>query len=144
MDSSSLTVAGWNQGASPSPRGLGASPSAEAALERSQRFDDVLGRARRSGGTAKAREQEARDAAEQLIAVSFVQPMLKAAREARAQGGPFGLTQGERQIGQLMDAELARQIVRSARWPLVDRLTNDLTRRGEAAPSTPMIGGASA
>lgn len=94
---------------------------------RQDAFLDLLARARRtSGGAAGARK-----AAEELVAITFVEPVLKMLRETSQAAPPFAPGEGEREFGALRDAEFARQIVRAAHFPLVDRLARDL-RRGVA------------
>lgn len=106
-------------------------PPAPATLEKHASFADALGRAvERPGDTP---EQEARRAAEQLVAGAFVRPILEKVREATMAAPPFQPTQGERQFRAIADAQVAQAIVHGARFPLVDRITESLLRRGSAA-----------
>lgn len=73
-----------------------------------------------------ATKPTAREAAEAFVAVALVQPMLAAARESSWAAPPFAPTQGEKQFGALMDAHVAREVTRAARFPLVERLARQM------------------
>ncbi len=79
---------------------------------------------------------EARRASEQLVALTFVQPVLREAREASRAAPPFAPTAIEKQFGPLMDQILSERIVRSSNWAIVERIARDMERRG-AASETP-------
>ncbi|MEQ8850416.1 MAG: hypothetical protein RIB32_01380 [Phycisphaerales bacterium] len=99
--------------------------SAPAALrgDESQRaFRDALGIAR----TANAGEEASRDAAEQFVAKTFLEPLLKSVRENNQAAPPFAPTQAEKQFRAFADAQLAVEIVKRADMPIVDRLARDL------------------
>jgi Rod binding domain-containing protein len=81
---------------------------------------------------ATPREQ-ARAAAEEFVSVALVQPLLMQLRASNSAAPPFAPTQGEKQFQSLLDAELARQITRSSRFAIVDRLATDLLTRGVGA-----------
>lgn len=98
-----------------------------AALTRRQEdFAEALSRAQQR--TPQTPRERARETAEQYVALALVQPVLKQAREARSSAPPFGQSQAERSFGAIGDAVLARRMVTSSNWPLVDRLAKDLTR----------------
>ena len=78
---------------------------------------------------------ETRRAAEQLVAVTFIQPILRAARESNNAAPPFAPTALEKQFGPLMDARLSDSIMRSSRWPLIDRIERDMRANGKQAPA---------
>ena len=105
-------------------------------------FMDVIGRGGLSapGSGAGSAEADARDAAEQLVAITFVQPVLQQLRESDGAAPPFAPTQGERQFRALLDAELAREITSAAQFPLVDRLARDLLRLPPEPALAPDIG----
>lgn len=104
-------------------------PSARGSLISEQHsFASILARDRR----APTPEAAARESAEQLVAISLVQPVLKQLRDSDRAAPPFAPTQAERQFRSLMDAELAQRLVRASNFPLVDRLARDLLAR--AAP----------
>lgn len=93
-------------------------------------FAGVLGRAQsRADAGHTSKEDAAKSAARELVAIAFVQPVLKQAREARAGEGPFGVTQAERQFGGMLDSMTAGNIVKSSNWGLVDRLAHDMLKR---------------
>jgi Rod binding domain-containing protein len=96
-------------------------------------FSALLGRA--SADPTKSNEERAREAAQDFVAQTFVQPFLKMVRESDRTPAPFGPSQGEKQFRALMDVELARRIVHAQHFPLVDRLARDLLKQsGSPAP----------
>lgn len=102
-------------------------------------FAAILGIEERAPGRAKSAEQTARATAEAFVAKVFIEPVLAEARAANTQPPPFGPGQGEKQFAGLMDAQRAIDMVRGTRWPIVDRLTDDLLRRsggGEGLAAT--------
>ncbi len=126
--------------------GLGAAGPPVATLSRGliedqRSFAAVLGRTgvgplgsgasllKGSPGAGSA-QGKAREAAEQLVAIGLVQPVLKELRESNRASPPFAPSQGERQFRALLDAELAQRIVRAARFPLVERLARELLTAG--------------
>lgn len=99
-------------------------------VARQRAFAGVLGRELSTPGAEKVSpEDRARQTAEQLVAVAFIQPLLKQLRETNQAAPPFAPTQAEKQFGALGDAELAQQLTRAAHFPLVDRLARDLLKR---------------
>lgn len=103
----------------------------DARLARQESFQSMIARA----NAPVEREARARQAAEQLIAATFVEPILKQAREMHKAAPPFGPGPGEMQFRALMDAELAHRLVRAGRWPLVERVASNLLgARTGAAP----------
>ena len=88
-----------------------------------------------SASAANQDKDPTREAAEQLVAVTFIQPILRAARESNNAAPPFAPTAIEKQFGPLMDATLSDSIMRSSRWALVDRIERDMRANGnQAAP----------
>ncbi len=85
-------------------------------------FRDALGIAR----TAHSTEEGARDAAEQFVAKTFLEPLLKSVRESNQAAPPFAPTQAEKQFRAFADAQLAVEIVKRSDMPIVDRLARDL------------------
>lgn len=75
-------------------------------------------------------EDRAREAARQLVSTTLVEPILKQARENNRAAAPFAPTQAEKQFGSLLDHRLANDIVSAANFPIVDRLAQDLLRKG--------------
>ncbi len=97
-------------------------------------FAAVLGRAGvgllgSKTDAASTSADKAREAAEQLVAIGLIQPVLKEFREGNRASPPFAPSPGERQFRALLDAELAQRIARAARFPLVERLAHDLLKR---------------
>ncbi len=76
----------------------------------------------------KAKVDEARKAAEGLIATSFIKPILSQVRESNHAPAPFGPTNAEKQFGSLLDNRLADEIVHASQFPIVDRLVERFTR----------------
>jgi len=72
--------------------------------------------------------EQARQAAEGLVSTSFVEPILKQARESNHAPPPFGPSRTEKQFGALLDTRLSDELVRAANFPLVERITAQLQR----------------
>ena len=77
--------------------------------------------------------QAARAAAGQLVASTFILPVLAELREDSFLTGPFAPDFGERQFQPLLDQQIADQVTRGANLPLVDVIVNQLLG-AEAAP----------
>jgi hypothetical protein len=86
-------------------------------------FAAVLSRANEA-----ASSHPARDAAEKLVAVAFVQPVLAKMRESTQAAAPFRPNQAEKTFRGMMDSSLAQKIVRSSNWPLVQRIEEKLAK----------------
>jgi Rod binding domain-containing protein len=86
------------------------------------RFGATLGGAL---GSVNAREH-ARDAAEEFVAIAFVEPVLSQIRESNHAAAPFGPSDAEKSFGPLLDAEIARRIVAKERYGLVDAVARQL------------------
>ena len=97
-------------------------PAAGAGRE----FAAMLGRLLGEGGPTT--KEESREAAEMLLATTFVEPVLKSLRDNSQAVAPFAPTNGEKQMRSLLDQKLAQQIVHAGNWPLVDSLARDLLR----------------
>lgn len=109
--------------------------SPSTALEESQAgFASILGRAK----TAELPpEERAREAAEQLVGVALVQPVLKQMRENSWASAPFKPNQAERTFRGMMDAEFAQRMVKSQRWGLVDAVARRVLRQQSNPTQTP-------
>lgn len=111
-------------------------------------FADALSRAAtlRAGGdlSAVAPDMTPRQAAEELVATAFVKPILASMRDMNQAQAPFAPTAAEKQFAPMLDAILARQIVRSGRLSLVDAVARQMrgSASARAAPSVKPIGGA--
>lgn len=86
------------------------------------RFGATLGGALRSVNA----KEHARDAAEEFVAIAFVEPVLSQIRESNHAAEPFGPTDAEKSFGPLLDAEIARRIVAKERYGLVDAVARQL------------------
>jgi hypothetical protein len=120
----------------PSPTAAGfAAPTFGKGLAAQRSFADALGAARRAEGfdarEGRTPEARAREAAEMLVATTLVEPVFKQLRESNNAAPPFAPGQGEKQFGQLLDHRLSADIVKSANFPIVDRLARDLLRASE-------------
>ncbi len=96
--------------------------SGRALTGRQVSFQELLGRQSGSGDAGLSPEQRATAAAEQLVSVALVQPLLSQLRATSNAAPPFAPTGAEKQMRALQDAEVARQITHAARFPLVERL----------------------
>ncbi len=97
--------------------------------DRQRDFSAVIAR----DDTPSSAPGSARRAAEDFVAMAFVEPLLAQLREGNNAAPPFAPGPGERQFGEIMDQVLSRQIVRASRFGLVDRLEADLSRGGARA-----------
>lgn len=97
-------------------------------------FAEALGDMRNADRFAakegQSREDQARDAARKLVSTTLVEPILKQARENNRAAAPFAPTQAEKQFGSLLDHRLANDIVSASNFPIVERLTQDMLRKG--------------
>lgn len=100
-------------------------------LDEQRAFAAVL--ARGQSASTMTPQARAREAATQLVAVALVQPILQELRDTNSAAPPFAPTQGEQQFRALLDAELAQRVAQAARFPLVDRLAQELLARAERA-----------
>lgn len=78
-------------------------------------------------------EGKARATAEQLVAVSLVEPTLKLLRESNDAAAPFAPGEAEKAFGPLLDQAIAERVVRASNFGIVDRLASDLLKHGQAA-----------
>ncbi|MCR9075939.1 MAG: rod-binding protein [bacterium] len=104
-------------------------PTAPALLSRPSRVPEF--RSTLEGTQSEdveVKREEARAAAEGLVATSFIKPILSQIRESNNAPPPFGPTQAEKQFGSLLDNQLADEIARAAQFPIVDRLVEQFTR----------------
>ena len=86
-----------------------------------------------AGGSLSRRAEEA---ARQLVASTFIVPMLAAMRESPFQTDRFGFTMAEHRLGPVLDQQLADRMVRRMDLPIVDAVRNSLlgTHAGALAP----------
>jgi len=93
-------------------------------------FADSLRRAGlRTGETSKwlsGGATDARSAAEELVSIAFVQPVLASLRESSMAEAPFAPGIAEQRFGPLLDAEIARKVVKASNFDLVDAVARKL------------------
>lgn len=105
------------------------------------RQSDFLNSLGIEGRKIDARETRASDedtalkAAQDFVATTFIQPILKQAREMDNAPPPFGRTDAEKQLASLADGRLALDIVRASNFPLVERLARDMRNEPMEAPA---------
>ncbi len=107
---------------------------ASADVDSQTEFAAIMGvqnRVRHAGAGDAA--ENAKKVAEEFVAKVFLEPMLKQVRESNQTPPPFGPGPGEKQFASMMDAQRALDLVRSASWPIVDRLAADMTRNQTAS-----------
>lgn len=103
-------------------------------LERQRDFSAIIAR----DATPASEPGSARRAAEDFVAMAFVQPLLAQLREGNNAAPPFAPGPAEKQFGEIMDQVLSRQIVRASSFGLVDRLEADLSR-GRTLPTEGVV-----
>lgn len=121
------------QGAAPGGQASGfAATSFGQGLSAQRTFAQSLGAASFAQGVdtreGRTDEAKAREAAEMLVSTTLVEPIFKQLRESNNAAPPFGPTPGEKQFGALLDHRLAHDIVKSANFPMVDRLARNLLK----------------
>lgn len=107
--------------------------SAGHRRDRVASFDDAL-----RGNLGKNPAQQARASAEELVAITLIEPTLKLLRETNGAAAPFAPGDAEKAFGPLLDAEIARRIVRAKGFSLVDRVASDLLKRSQSVNSAPL------
>jgi hypothetical protein len=71
----------------------------------------------------------ARQQAGELVALSLVQPILGEMRETNNAWGPFKPGAWEKRLGPILDAEVAKDVVNSSSWGLIDQLASNFLGR---------------
>lgn len=79
----------------------------------------------------------ARDAAEELVAITFVQPILAQLRESNMAAEPFAPGDAERRFGPLWDAAIAQRVVQARGFGLVDAVARSVRVQGDGAAPAP-------
>lgn len=98
-------------------------------------FSEIFAIDERAPGGAVLADR-AQEAAEGLVAMTLIEPLLRMARESRSSDGPFGLTEAEKQFGALMDARTAGRMVKAWQIPLVDRLARQMREQARTVETT--------
>ncbi len=93
-------------------------------------FAGLLARVTPASNAGSSVEERAREAAASFVATVFVAPVFKMLRESGGAAPPFAPTNAEKQFQSMLDSRLSEDVVRSARFPLVDRIAADLLRAG--------------
>lgn len=99
-------------------------PTVRGSSAEQRSFSQIMATGNRLRGASE--EDAAQEAAQGLVAVTLIEPILREARESRSTEPPFGLTEGEKQFGALMDARTAERIVQAWDMPLVNRLARQM------------------
>jgi len=71
---------------------------------------------------AHARKAEARKAANELVASTFIVPMLSKLRETSLAEGPFAPGTAEKRFGPMLDEKLADRIVEASNFDIVEAI----------------------
>lgn len=91
------------------------------------RFEAVLDRARSGDEAASART--ARQAAEEFVGLTLVQPILTMLREQSTAAPPFAPGPGEKVFGPLLDAEIAKRITQAKGFGLIEVVARNLLEK---------------
>lgn len=98
-------------------------------------FEHLLDKAR--SAEQNTTPSEARTTAQQLVATTFIVPILRQMRESSHAPAPWGPTTAEKNFGPMLDAKIADQIVSASDMPIVERITNTILRNtGQPVPTT--------
>lgn len=131
--------------ATPSPAVLTTRATGQALLDRQSLFAGALtgtqNAARPEMDTPEAR---ARAAAQEFVSVALVQPILKQMRQANQAPPPFGPGEGEKNFAHLADAQIARRIVESSNFGVVNAVEHQLLARLSPARTAAVLGDAPA
>jgi len=99
-------------------------------------FGDILAEVR-AGGSSAALNTPPRESAEELVAMTLVQPMLAQLRTDVFGGGAFSSGTIQDRLAPFADATIARDMVKGSRMPIVDAVERTMTRNARAIPTTP-------
>ncbi len=112
-------------------RALPAASRPDGLIGRQGDFAAVIARSRKSvDDTPAAKAAAAREGAQDFVAVTLVQPLLKQLRESNHAAPPFAPSSAELQFRAMMDAQVAQKIVRASSFPIVDVVARNLMRGG--------------
>jgi hypothetical protein len=76
------------------------------------------------------RRAEAREAAGQLVASTFLMPILSKLRETSQAAGPFAPSTAEKRFGPLLDQHLADRIIKASNFDIVDVIADRYATAG--------------
>ena len=94
-------------------------------------FSTVLGRASASGD-----REIVRQAAAQLVASTFIMPVLKSMHDSPFVKPPFAPGFAEKQFQPLLDQQVADRLTSAARFPLIDVIVDRLMGPEKLPPET--------
>lgn len=113
---------------------------APSRLEQEQAsFAQVMNTAQRELDTnvgERARQEptdKTRKAAQDFVALAFVQPILKQLRESNQAAAPFAATSAQKSFQGMLDGVLSRKITQGSNWALVDKVADRMLRKGQSA-----------
>jgi Rod binding domain-containing protein len=111
-----------------------ASSTPSALIDRQADFTSIMARSNRPVDDAPgSREAAARESAQDFVAVTLVQPLLKQLRETSHAAPPFAPSGAELQFRSMLDAQMAQRIVRASGFGIVDAVARNLLRSGGEA-----------
>ena len=86
-------------------------------------------------------EETLREAATQLVASTFLMPVLAMLREGSTATGPFAPGIAEKRFGPMMDLHIADNVAKAANFPIVDAIVNRFLKPSTTTslPSTTML-----
>ena len=105
-----------------------------------QRLRDAKAQAADAGGLSPERSEQLRTAAEQLVATTFVQPMLAKMREDPFKTDLFHGGQAEEIFGQQLDTIYSERIVAKSNFSIVDAVYKMIAN--DAANNPTLVGSA--
>jgi len=108
--------------------------------DRQREFANLLGRASSTEvGKVAERQKSARqkEAAQDMVAIALVQPILKGLRDGNRAAAPFGPGPAEKQFGGFVDAQWSRSLVRGGNFPLVNAVQRWMGDRQSPAATSP-------
>lgn len=98
-------------------------------------FEEAIAAAERAAAAGPGKQ--ARQAAEQLVSIALVQPLLAEMRKGTLMAdGPFKPGAYEKQFIGMFDAEIASRVVRSSNFPIVGAIEQQLIGRARADHDT--------
>lgn len=88
-------------------------------------------------------EAQVREAATQFVATAFIMPVLEVMHDSPFAAEPFAPNSAQKRFMPLLHWQIADRVTRAANFPLVDRIVDQVLRRGDAGPdaSAPRQGG---
>jgi Rod binding domain-containing protein len=121
----------------------GLSAAATTRFERGESsFEPLLSGRMPHGREATSREEQADEAARQLVATTFIQPLLEQLNEPTFMSeGPFMPGDAERRFAPLLQQHLADRIAEAGRFPLADAVKRSLLAKSHGGGGANHAGG---